>query len=65
MIVHDSVSHDEIMVNEADVDFRIPGLPHYVLKHAGEYQRPRIDPEHRDPPMSTRSSTRSTTESFI
>ena len=22
------------MVNEADMDFRIPGLPHYVVKHA-------------------------------
>ena len=22
------------MVNEADIDFRIPGLPHSVVKHA-------------------------------
>ena len=29
---HD-VSHEAIMVNEADVDFRIPGLPHSVVKH--------------------------------
>ena len=30
---HD-VSHESMMVNEADMDFRIPGLPHSVLKHA-------------------------------
>ena len=30
---HD-VSHEKIMVNEADMDFRIPGLPHSVVKHA-------------------------------
>ena len=30
---HD-VSHESIMVNEADMDFRIPGLPHFVVKHA-------------------------------
>ena len=30
---HD-VSHESFMVNEADMDFRIPGLPHSVVKHA-------------------------------
>ena len=30
---HDE-SHESIMVNEADMDFRIPGLPHSVVKHA-------------------------------
>ena len=30
---HD-MSHDSIMVNESDMDFRIPGLPHSVVKHA-------------------------------
>ena len=30
---HD-VSHESIMVIEADMDFRIPGLPHSVVKHA-------------------------------
>ena len=30
---HD-VSHESIMVNEADMDFRVPGLPHSVVKHA-------------------------------
>ena len=30
---HD-VNHESMMVNEADMDFRIPGLPHSVVKHA-------------------------------
>ena len=30
---HD-VSHQSMTVNEADMDFRIPGLPHSVVKHA-------------------------------
>ena len=30
---HDS-SHESMMVNGADMDFRIPGLPHSVVKHA-------------------------------
>ena len=30
---HD-VSHESMMVNEADMDFRVPGLPHSVVKHA-------------------------------
>ena len=27
-------NHESMMVNEADMDFRIPGLPHSVVKHA-------------------------------
>ena len=30
---HDE-SHESMMVNEADMDFRIPGQPHSVVKHA-------------------------------
>ena len=30
---HDE-SHESMMVNEADMDFRIPGLPHSVVKYA-------------------------------
>ena len=32
-VVHDE-NHEPMMVNEADMDFRIPGLPHSVVKHA-------------------------------
>ena len=34
VIDHDDLSHESMMVNEADMDFRIPGLPHSVVKHA-------------------------------
>ena len=34
VINHDDLSHEKMMVNEADMDFRIPGLPHSVVKHA-------------------------------
>ena len=34
VIDHDDSSHETIMVNEADMDFRSPGLPHSVVKHA-------------------------------
>ena len=34
VIDHDDLSLEKIMVNEADMYFRIPGLPHFVVKHA-------------------------------
>ena len=34
VIDHDDLSHESIMVNEADMDFKIPGLPHSIVKHA-------------------------------
>ena len=34
VIDHDDLNHEKIMVNEADMDFRFPGLPHSVVKHA-------------------------------
>ena len=34
VIDHDNLSHDQTMVNEVNMDFRIPGLPHSVVKHA-------------------------------
>ena len=34
VVDHDNLSHEHTMVNEANMDFRIPGLPHSVVKHA-------------------------------
>ena len=34
VVNHEDSSHEQTMVNEADMDFRIPGLPHSVVKHA-------------------------------
>ena len=33
-IVDHDVSHESMMVNEGDIDFKILGLPHSVVKHA-------------------------------
>ena len=33
LVLHDE-NHEPMMVNEADMDFKIPGLPHSVVKHA-------------------------------
>ena len=34
VVNHDNLSHEQTMLNEANMDFRIPGLPHSVVKHA-------------------------------
>ena len=34
VVGHDNLSHEHTMLNEVNVDFRIPGLPHSVVKHA-------------------------------
>ena len=44
IVVHDE-NHEPMMVNEADMDFKIPGLPHSIVKHAQKCQRSRIDSE--------------------
>ena len=33
-VIDYDMSYESIMVNEADMDFRIPGLPRSVVKHA-------------------------------
>ena len=34
VVKHDDSSHEQTMLNEVNMDFRIPGLPHSVVKHA-------------------------------
>ena len=34
VVDHDNLSHEQTMLNEANMDFRIPGLPRSVVKHA-------------------------------
>ena len=34
VVNHDDLSHEETMLNEVNMDFRIPGLPHSVVKRA-------------------------------
>ena len=52
-------------INEEDIDFNIPGLPHSTVEAIAWRQRSRIDSENREPPAPTCSSTRPTTESII
>ena len=33
VVNHDVSSHEQTMLNEVNMDFRIPGLPHFVVKH--------------------------------
>ena len=34
VVNHDDSSHEQTMLKEVNMDFRIPGLPHSVVKHA-------------------------------
>ena len=34
VVDHDNLNHEQRMLNEVDMDFKIPGLPHSVVKHA-------------------------------
>ena len=42
VIDHGNLSHEKIVVNEADMDFRIPGVPHSVVKHAQSTSVPEL-----------------------
>ena len=53
-------------INEEDIDFNIPGLPHSFYSESIAWrQRSRIDSENREPPAPTCSSTRPTTKLII
>ena len=39
VVNHDESSHEQTMLNEVNMDFQIPGLPHPVVKHAAESSR--------------------------
>ena len=62
---HDDLSHEQIMVNEADMDLRIPGLPHSVVKHAQSTSVRELIQKIENHSNPTCSSTRSTTKSII
>ena len=34
VVDHDKLSHEQTMLDEVNMGFRIPGLPHSVVKHA-------------------------------
>ena len=42
VVNHDDSSHEQTMLNEVNMDFRIPGLPHSVVKHAQSTSVPKL-----------------------
>ena len=58
-------NHEPMMVNEADMEFKIPGLTHSVVNHAQSSSVRQLIQKIENHPNSARSSTRSTTESII
>ena len=63
VVDHDNLSHEQTMLNEANMDFRIPGLPHSVVKHAQSTSVRELVQKIAGHLLATRSSTRSTTKS--
>ena len=61
VVNHDDSSHEQTMLNEVNMDFRIPGLPHSVVKHAQSTSVRELI-QKIEPPRPTCSSTRSTTK---
>ena len=52
-------------INEEDIDFNIPGLPHSAVKQSHGANVQIFDSEDREPPSSTCISKRSSTTSTI
>ena len=59
VVNHDDSSHEQTMLNEVNMDFRIPT---FCCEACAEYKRSRISSENWEPPKPTCSSTRSTTK---
>ena len=69
VVNRDESGHEQTMLNEVHIDFRIPGFSHSLVKQA-QNSRVRelvkkIGQEDREPPRSTCSSTRSTTNQSL
>ena len=61
VVNHDESSHEQTMLNEVNINFRLPRLPHSVVKHA-ESSRVRELAKKIENHPPTFSSTRSTTK---
>ena len=46
-VVCRDANHERSMLNEVDIDFRTPGLPHSVVKHVRELVKKIENPPHR------------------
>ena len=65
VVNHDDLSHEQTMLHEVNMDFRIPGLPHSVVKHAHSTSVQELIQKIENHTRSTRSSTRPTTKSSL
>ena len=65
VVNHDEPSHEQTMLNEVNIHFQIPGLPHSVVQHAESSRVRELVKKIREPPRSTCSSTRSTTKQSL
>ena len=63
-VVCRDANHEQSMLNEVDIDFRIPGLPHSVVKHAENCRVRELVKKIENHPHRTISSTRSTTKAY-
>ena len=57
--------HEQSMLNEVDIDFRIPGLPHSVVKQAENYRVRELVKKIENHPHRQSLSTRSTTKQSL
>ena len=53
VVNRDVSSHEQTMLNEVNMDFRIPGLPHSVVKQAESSRVRELVQKDREPPRST------------
>ena len=60
VVKHDDLSHEQTILNEVNMDFRIPGLPNSVVKHAQSTSVRELIQKIENHPDRTCSSTRST-----
>ena len=66
VVNHDESSHEQFNAErDKNMDYRIPGLPHSVVKHAGSSRVRELVKKNREPPRSICSSTRSTTRQSL
>ena len=64
-VVCRDANHEQSMLNEVDIDLRIPGLPHSVVKQAENSRVRELVKKIENHPSPTISSTRSTTKQSL
>ena len=62
VVNRDESSHEQSMLNEVNMDFRIPGMPHVVVTQTESSRVRELVKKIENPSGSTCSSTRSTTK---